>query len=170
MFKESATGLKPKATCPSGNYISWVKKDLLYKKFNSLMAFPLTENRSTARSAGVSPGVFGKIPVNGLEAFERMVRGREDMVEYFVGSWWYRDRACEFISQLPLNSPFLFVPSANHKILETIEELFKVSNSITIPAPNNSQPLTLPTTRLDNMAQVATSSTSTCASFHLSSI
>ena len=40
------------------------------------MAFkPLTENLSTARSAGVKPGVFGKLAVKGLEGVERMMRG-----------------------------------------------------------------------------------------------
>ena len=43
---------------------------------NSPMAFrPLTENLSTARSAGVKPGVFGKLAVKGLEGVEKDQRG-----------------------------------------------------------------------------------------------
>ena len=39
------------------------------------MALPLIENRSTARSVGVKPGVFGKIAVKGLEDVERVIKG-----------------------------------------------------------------------------------------------
>lgn len=41
------------------------------------MALPVTENRSTARWAGVKPGVFGKTFVKGLAVVEKLIRGRD---------------------------------------------------------------------------------------------